>query len=145
MANATITRLPPDQPPWAWAMRIGKTDKATFTAFIESLKLNIDSDDRRWDADSKQWFFTDDCLGLLQIILRRYRLTFTVDYSADDGHAHRQLMTKQQAAAELYLLPNAPPDVITAVFRTLAKQYHPDHGGSTERMQRLNAAVEVLK
>lgn len=55
------------------------------------------------------------------------------------------LVNRQIALTELFLLPNAPADVITAVFRVLAKKYHPDMGGSTEKMQRLNAAMEVLK
>jgi curved DNA-binding protein CbpA len=54
-------------------------------------------------------------------------------------------MNRQMALAQLFLLPNAPTDVITAVFRVLAKKYHPDMGGSTEQMQRLNAAMEVIK
>jgi hypothetical protein len=35
--------------------------------------------------------------------------------------------------------------IIHAGFRVLAKESHPGHGGSTEEMQRLNAARDELK
>jgi len=47
-------------------------------------------------------------------------------------------------AAVLYVSPQAPLEVIEAAFRALAKQYHPDRGGSTVQMQRLNLAREQL-
>jgi DnaJ domain len=43
--------------------------------------------------------------------------------------------------------PEADPDVIDAVYRRLARKYHPDvsPGGSDERMKELNAAYAVLR
>ena len=32
-----------------------------------------------------------------------------------------------------------------AMYRKLAAQYHPDHGGSTEAMQAINAEWDALK
>jgi DnaJ-domain-containing protein 1 len=52
--------------------------------------------------------------------------------------------TVDDAFALLYVSPQAPPEVIEAAFRALAKQYHPDRGGSTAQMQRLNLAREQL-
>lgn len=46
-------------------------------------------------------------------------------------------------------LESAPPDVvdelIQAGYRALAKKYHPDVGGDTERMQQINRAVDALR
>jgi curved DNA-binding protein CbpA len=53
-------------------------------------------------------------------------------------------MAVDEAAAVLYVSSQAPPEVIDAAFRALAKQYHPDRGGSTAQMQRLNLAREQL-
>lgn len=47
--------------------------------------------------------------------------------------------------AVLHLSPDAPLVVAEAVYRTLAKQAHPDAGGSTDQMQRLNAAIEQVR
>ena len=57
----------------------------------------------------------------------------------------------QMPARSLYeimmLHPTATTEVINAVYRVLAKQYHPDHAGpeSAERMAQLNEAYAVLR
>jgi curved DNA-binding protein CbpA len=38
----------------------------------------------------------------------------------------------------------AEPEVIRAAYRTLARKYHPDHGGNARRMIELNDAWDVL-
>jgi len=54
--------------------------------------------------------------------------------------------TPTGAWSELYLIPGAPVEVIKAAYKALACKYHPDHpGGSTSKMQALNAAIEELK
>ncbi len=47
----------------------------------------------------------------------------------------------------LMLHPTATADVINAVYRALAKQYHPDHAGAAgvEKMAQLNEAYAILK
>lgn len=47
----------------------------------------------------------------------------------------------------LHVTPDAPPEVIAAAFRALAKLYHPDRNGqlATSRMAAINAAYERLQ
>ena len=47
----------------------------------------------------------------------------------------------------LYVQPEAPPEVITAVYRCLMSQLraHPDLGGNTELAARINQAYQVLR
>lgn len=47
--------------------------------------------------------------------------------------------------ALLHLDPSAPLEVAEAAYRALAKRAHPDAGGSTETMRRLNEAIEVIR
>jgi hypothetical protein len=47
--------------------------------------------------------------------------------------------------AVLHIDPSAPLEVAEAAYRALAKRAHPDAGGSTETMQRLNAAIETIR
>lgn len=47
--------------------------------------------------------------------------------------------------ALLHLSPDAPLEIAEAVYRTMVKKHHPDLGGSTETMQRLNAAIERIR
>lgn len=44
----------------------------------------------------------------------------------------------------LQVSPNASQEVISAAYRRLAQIYHPDHGGSEEKMKLLNKVYEVL-
>lgn len=48
------------------------------------------------------------------------------------------------AYRELHLLPSAPPELVTAAYKTLARLHHPDVGGDTATMQRLNDAFAKL-
>jgi DnaJ-class molecular chaperone len=42
------------------------------------------------------------------------------------------------------LLPNAPPEVIKAAYKALAKIYHPDARGDSEKMIAINRAFEII-
>ena len=44
----------------------------------------------------------------------------------------------------LCVTPAAPPEVIRAAYKALSRLRHPDAGGSTEEMQRINAAYDRL-
>jgi curved DNA-binding protein CbpA len=44
----------------------------------------------------------------------------------------------------LQVHPRAEAEVIRAAYRTLARRYHPDHGGDARRMIALNDAWDVL-
>lgn len=44
----------------------------------------------------------------------------------------------------LQVSPRAEPEVVRAAYRSLARKYHPDHGGGGERMIALNDAWDVL-
>ncbi len=50
----------------------------------------------------------------------------------------------ERAYVTLFLLPTAPRCVIRAAYRALAGELHPDVGGTTSEMQRLNAARDTL-
>ena len=55
-----------------------------------------------------------------------------------------QQMTAALAYRTLYLTPEAPPEMIQAAFRTLAKLHHPDVGGETQVMALINEAYNFL-
>lgn len=46
--------------------------------------------------------------------------------------------------ATLFLRNNAPSAIVNAVYRALAKHYHPDNGGNHEQMKNLNLAYEQI-
>lgn len=46
---------------------------------------------------------------------------------------------------ELYLDEDAPDCVVNAAYKALARMYHPDLGGDTEIMSRINRAYEAIQ
>jgi hypothetical protein len=38
-----------------------------------------------------------------------------------------------------------PPEIIVICYRELSKRHHPDRGGDTAAMQKINAAFDRLK
>jgi hypothetical protein len=63
-----------------------------------------------------------------------------------DAYAQLSAPSKERDPFEvLGVRSDAPVGVAEAAYRELAKSAHPDMGGSTERMQALNAAIEAVR
>ena len=64
----------------------------------------------------------------------------------------QRYISEVRVARSLYQVlqvdPEAEPDVVEAVYRRLARKYHPDVSGvpdAAERMKEINAAYQVLR
>jgi hypothetical protein len=55
------------------------------------------------------------------------------------------MITYEEACETLHLTPGAPVEAAEAVYRVLSKTNHPDLGGSTVRMARINSAIDVIR
>lgn len=66
---------------------------------------------------------------------------------ADAPRAHNPAfdMTLNDAYRELGLEPGASKEQVTAAYRKLSKQNHPDRGGDLVKMQRLNVARDLIE
>lgn len=60
-------------------------------------------------------------------------------------HKCADVPTQNPAYARLYLVSGAPMNVVTAAYRALAAEHHPDKGGSLVKMQEINLAFEAIK
>lgn len=105
--------------------------------FTETLKSSIPQKKRLWDANDKAWFVVKDQLDKLTHILDQY-----YDEVILLGFPQQSIAT--DAWGKLYLTQGAPIEVIQAVYRVLAKKYHPDLGGDVEKMKQINAAYKEL-
>jgi len=82
------------------------------------------------------------------IVVVNERLTWSNDdddWDDDEPSTPPPLRKTDPSYATLHLLPSAPPELVDAAYRCLARLHHPDTGGSTTTMQRLNAAHGALK
>ena len=110
---------------------------------VEAIKFAVPGTSRRWAPDHRRWEVASQFWPRLQRIL------------IDAGVIGRDGFEEVKAPkgdgtpwAALYLVPGAPAQVVDAVYRALAKLYHPDsgpNGGDLPRMKALNLAYEKLR
>jgi hypothetical protein len=106
-------------------------------AFIDTLKKSIPTKKRYYDAGDQTWYIVSDQLDKLCIILDQYfDETILLDFPA--------LVGAEDDWAAMYLLKDAPVEVVRAAYRALAQLYHPDKGGDAEKMTKLNTAYKNL-
>ena len=133
---------------------------ADFNNAIGTLKSYIHSSARSYDPQARQWHVDVDAqtefdrwLTYLVTVLGA-RIEWQHDEAKEERqqqHRHqwppagyRTQPTREELCARLHLLPDAPPELIKAAYRELAKLNHPDKGGNEETMKRLNEAYGRL-
>jgi len=113
---------------------------------IACLKDEIPRGYRKWVPESKVWQISGDYWGIAAGILTSF------GYTLRDADTRRwQQETKAHtnddtdALRILHLTEGAPPELIVAAYRVLAKIHHPDRGGGNDDMVRINLAYERLR
>ncbi len=116
-------------------------------AFIERLKAAVPAYARSYDPTGKVWTVMPPYVDVAaQLMLA----TFADVEIEDLGESGRRSSDRDRHAGEdpwviLHLRPTAPPELVIAAHRCLAKLHHPDRGGTTAVMQEINAAAEALR
>lgn len=114
---------------------------------VESIKAQIPSDARGYEPATKTWFVGPGWGAVVERILCRAFDSVSIELETD---SHRRsdptpIRKGDRDYAALFLLPGAPPCVVEAAYRALAKGSHPDRGGDVSAMQALNAAYAALQ
>ena len=108
---------------------------------------------RKFDAGKGKWLFYHTKLNLIAPIAKK--IYGHVDWS--------ELPTTWQMMAagatppnveipplndspyqQLYLVNDAPLEVVRSAYKTLVKMYHPDVGGDLDKIQQINVAYEEI-
>lgn len=112
--------------------------------FVAALKSMIPWDCRDWDQERKVWsvdaIYANEAI---RIVTSWYADVQVIRYQASAPPPPPS--SSSDPFRILHLLPSAPGPLIHAAYRTLARLYHPDTGGDTTTMQRINAAYDRLK
>ncbi len=123
-----------------------------FQEAIAALKAYIAAVDRTYIPDDKVWFVdaaaTEELHNWCEYLCANLnaKINWTEQRSTNGADNRRTVtLTIAEAYNCLYLIPGAPFDVVKASFRTLAKMNHPDVGGDTAMMQRINSAYEMIE
>lgn len=141
MISASMVRLDYTHYPWRWAVSFSYDP-----TLVEEIKYHIDSTQRRWDAESRAWWFTANSIDRVLVLVDNYCTKREREIDSLRSHQDGSELSEEDVAAYLclHVTPSAPDALILAAYRTLAKVYHPDVGGSTQDMQRLNQAYKHL-
>jgi hypothetical protein len=125
-------------------VKIFAADTDAFTYAITELKGIIPVAFRNYEPTKKTWLITDwECLDEW---IGELRSVYTVETVYDDGQPSQKPPPQSIASPfqTLYLLPNAPPEVVKAAYKALSRIHHPDARGNHEKMIEINLAFEII-
>lgn len=143
-----------------YEVRFGCDDANAFVELVRALKQRVPAPDRCFDPYEKWW--TVRARGR-QAFAAWLRDRVAADQRRYEGVDPEELFAPERRPPPppppsprgapsggsspydvLMLRPGAPPALVKAAYRVLAQLHHPDRGGTTAVMQRLNAAYEAL-
>lgn len=112
---------------------------------VDDIKTRIPVSERSYEPEAKRWHVSPPwaplAIGILEEAFGHVDIIQTGPSHPDPS----PIRSTDSFYRELHLLPSAPPAVVAASYRALARLYHPDAGGDTTRMQSINGAFEALK
>jgi DnaJ-domain-containing protein 1 len=129
------------------SVKLKSSDRDAFEFLIEALKDAIPAYDRTYSPASREWFIHASARDSLDNWLDDARAVFNASVEwQPTKHEHTRAKPRNETTAHavLHLLPSAPPEVVRAAYKALAMKHHPDHGGDTEAMQKINEAYRRL-
>jgi len=131
-------------------------DREIFALLVSTIKSFIPPVFRAYVPEKKRWTVAAEAAAELDNWLDYCRHSLGAIVTRLDQHAGggqqqwwtppriRRQPSKDELFARLYLLPSAPPQLVKAAYRELAKLNHPDKGGDEEAMKLLNEAYAKL-
>ena len=130
---------------------VRRWDGATVLTFpfdrwlVDALKSEIPAHARTFDPAAKSWTITPAYAHVAGQLMHDVFPDVEIVGAATPPPFDRGRPASDDPWTILHLRPTAPPELITAAHRCLAKLNHPDAGGSTAVMQQINGAVERIR
>ncbi len=116
-----------------------------FDAFVVAeIKRAVPSPLRTYDPATRTWTVAARYVGDIYHLLDRVFGGVDIEGSRAGTSDHRRHASDDPWVI-LHLRPTAPPELVSAAHKVLARLHHPDAGGSTAVMQRINGAVEQIR
>jgi hypothetical protein len=115
---------------------------------VEALKVRIPAHARSWNPDGKIWSVAPEWKRVaidLMVEAFGFENVQIIDQEPQRGPEPTPSRQSDPAFMILHLRETAPPELIAAAYKCLARLEHPDTGGDTLAMQRLNGAYDELK
>ena len=113
---------------------------------VDALKATVPGYARTYDPATRAWTVTPAYAGVATRLMHQiFADVETVDHTAAGSGFDRGGDPREAALVVLHLRPTAPPELVDAAYKCLARLHHPDRGGSTATMQAINAAAEQIR
>ncbi len=129
-------------------VKLSAGDKSLFALALESFKNSIPPYQRSYNPQTREWFVDAGASLSLERWFSSCRKHYSavVEFDGDPGGEvpHAEKPKPSDPYATLHLLPSAPPEVVKAAYRALSMIHHPDKGGDTRAMQKVNEAYRQL-
>ncbi len=133
-------------------IKLRSEDGLTFKALIEALKNFVSPVYRRYEPATRKWVVGEPATESFRSWLSYARATFGaqvqwIGETYEDPESEWTPKPKPKAVDPyqvLHLRETAPPELVKVAYRCLAQIHHPDRGGDTEAMQRINDAYRRL-
>ena len=134
-------------------VKLQSGDTYIFKLLLDTLKSFVNPCYRYYDPGTRKWVVGEPATESFRHWLSYARATFGaqvqwIGETYEDPEAEWTPPKPKPKAGDpyqtLHLLPSAPPEVVKAAYKALATLHHPDKGGETEVMQRINDAYGRL-
>jgi hypothetical protein len=133
------------------APRIVRRDGAATLTFpfdawlVDALKAEIPGHARTYDPVAKSWTVAPAYAGIaIRLMYQAFTDVEIID-AATGPTFDRGGDPREAALVVLHLRPTAPPELVDAAYKCLARLHHPDRGGDHDAMLAINAAAEQIR
>jgi hypothetical protein len=127
-----------------YSVKLSAPDREAFGFAIQTLKEIVPATLRSYTPAEKIWVIND--WDYLNMWLAELNASFTVGvvWERESSRAPPPTQSIASPFQTLHLLPDAPPELVKAAYKTLAKIHHPDARGDSEKMVAINRAFEII-
>jgi hypothetical protein len=112
---------------------------------VDALKGEVPVYARTYDPDTRAWTITAAYAHVASRLMHDVFPDVEIVGAATPPPFDHSRPSRDDPWVTLHLRPTAPPELVSAAHKCLAKLNHPDAGGSTALMQRINAAADRIR
>ncbi len=129
---------------------VRRWDGATVLTFpfdrwlVDALKAEIPGHDRTYAPDTRAWTIAPAYAHVASQLMHDVFPDVEIVGAATPPPFDRGRPSSDDPWVILHLRPTAPPELVSAAHRCLAKLHHPDAGGDTAVMQAINQAYDAI-
>ncbi len=110
--------------------------------FVEFIKAAVPVSDRAFDPVTKHWTVTEKFFPILRSVAEKvWQASEIIIVTKDQTRATASAPVHKASLDSVIIefVKLLPADALTTAYRKAAVAYHPDRGGDSDRMSRLNA------